>query len=68
MVDPDAPAAVITAPADAYKTSASDNEIQVNGTISLSGTASDNRGGSGLKEEENGSKTLKLYYTTNALM
>ncbi len=57
------PSVSITAPADADKDTA---DIQVNGTISLKGTANDNSGGSGLKEESSGSKTLKLYYTTNS--
>ena len=56
------PSVSITAPSDADKDAP---DIQVNGTITLSGTANDNTGGSGLKEETNDSKTLKLYYSTS---
>lgn len=42
--------------------------IQVNGTISLKGTAEDVSGGSGLKVDEAGSKTLKLYYTKDSTL
>ena len=56
------PSVSITVPSDADKDAP---DIQVNGTITLSGTANDNTGGSGLKEETNDSKTLKLYYSTS---
>ena len=63
-VDVTEPTVTLTAPADA---DTSDPAIQVNGTISLSGTASD---ANGLKEETTTddvtSQTMKLYYTTSS--
>ncbi len=62
------PTVTIDKPANADKLAAANDDIKVNGTIELSGKAQDYAGGSGLKEEENGSKTLKLYYTTNSTL
>ena len=58
-IDKVAPAVEIISPLDADINTAG---IQINGRISLSGTANDRNG---LKEENSGEKTLKLYYTTS---
>ena len=62
------PTVSIDKPANADKLAAANADIKVNGTISLSGISQDVAGGSGLKEDTSGSKTLKLYYTTNSTL
>lgn len=59
-----APTVTIDKPANADKLATSNADIKVNGTISLSGTAQDVSGGSGLNEKTK----LKLYYTTNTTL
>ena len=59
-IDQKAPEVIITVPNDADLLA---DGIQVNKTISLSGTASDKNG---LKEESGTEKTMNLYYTTKA--